>query len=177
MKRNTEFNDYVIYDLLGSISGITSRAMFGGYGIYKNGIIFGIIIDDILYLKVDVTNQKEYEKYGSSPFSYRNKGKEIKMSYWEVPEEILENREKITDWAEESYRINKGSSGQSPEVLSELVSLPPQADGRATRYFPFVGSSARKYERLPARVYAQAGFHISLALRRQYNWVQYWLLG
>ena len=126
MKRNTEFNDYVIYDLLGSISGITSRAMFGGYGIYKNGIIFGIIIDDILYLKVDVTNQKEYEKYGSSPFSYRNKGKEIKMSYWEVPEEILENREKITDWAEESYRINKGSSGQS---------LPACTRRRAPRYY------------------------------------------
>ncbi|MEK7115491.1 MAG: hypothetical protein AAB858_03075 [Patescibacteria group bacterium] len=50
----------------------------------------------------------------------------------------------------------KGSSGQSPEVLSELASLPPQADGRAARYSTCVGSSSRKCERLPARVYAQA---------------------
>ena len=166
MKRNTEFNDYVIYDLLGSISGITSRAMFGGYGIYKNGIIFGIIIDDILYLKVDVTNQKEYEKYGSSPFSYRNKGKEIKMSYWEVPEEILENREKITDWAEESYRINKGSSGQSPEVLSELVSL-AHTRGKPRGIFPLLAPRlGNMKDYLPACTRRRASIFLSPYVRQ-----------
>ena len=107
MKKDTGFHDYVVYDLLGDLPGITSRAMFGGHALYKDGIIFGMIIDDTVYFKVDTTNQKDYQKYGSSPFCYRNKGKEIKMSYWEVPEKILEDRALFADWAEESYFINK----------------------------------------------------------------------
>jgi len=76
MKSN-EFVEYITEDLLAELKGVTSRAMFGGYGIYKDGIIFGIIVDDELYFKVDDTNREEYEKMGSSPFVYRTKeGKE-----------------------------------------------------------------------------------------------------
>ena len=70
MKKDRSFHDYVIQDRLGKIPGITSRAMFGGWGVYKDGIIFAIIDDDQLYFKVDDQLQPEFEQLGSSPFVY-----------------------------------------------------------------------------------------------------------
>ena len=63
MKKDNSFHEYVMRDFLGDISGITSRAMFGGWGVYKDGTIFGIIFDGELYFKVDKSNfkiQKEF---------------------------------------------------------------------------------------------------------------------
>ncbi len=101
MKRNSEFHDYVVFDLLEGIPRITSRAMFSGYGIYKEGVIFAIIAEGQLYFKADETVKKEFEKEGSSPFTYEKKGgARVVMSYWLVPDEIMENREKFAEWFE-----------------------------------------------------------------------------
>ena len=108
----SDFHDYVIQDLMSHIPGIKSRVMFGGWGIYKDGVIFGIIADDELYFKVDETNRKKYEAAGSKPFTYdTKKRKKIVMSYWEVPPDILEDRDEIVRWVEESCRI----SGTKPK--------------------------------------------------------------
>lgn len=102
-----DFHEFVVHDALVNIDGITSRAMFGGYGLYKDGIIFGIIVDDELYFKVDDTNRKEYESFGSSPFTYEGKNrKKITMSYWKIPEEIIEDRERVSALAIQSLCIN-----------------------------------------------------------------------
>ncbi len=68
MKRDQSFHDYVVQDLLEKESGITSRAMFGGWGIYKNGLIFAINSDGELYFKVGDSNRADFEKVGSHPY-------------------------------------------------------------------------------------------------------------
>ncbi|MFA5877385.1 MAG: TfoX/Sxy family protein [Candidatus Paceibacterota bacterium] len=107
--QNKTFHDYVVGDLLSHMEGLGSRAMFGGYGLYLDGIIFGIIAEDALYLKVDDTNRKEYESFGSSPFTYQKKEKEYAMSYWVIPEEIMENRERLAELIMQSVHIQKQS--------------------------------------------------------------------
>lgn len=103
----SDFNDYVVKDLLADVEGIFSRAMFGGYGLYKDGIIFGIIADDELYLKVDKSNKDRFESFGSHPFEYDGKKhKKIAMSYWVVPEEVLENRSLVEELVFQSAEIN-----------------------------------------------------------------------
>ena len=75
---------------------------------YKEGVFFAIIVDDQLYFKVDDTNKKEYEKRGSKPFTYQASGrKRVSMSYWEVPAEILDDRQEVGRWAERSCEINR----------------------------------------------------------------------
>lgn len=82
--------------------------MFGGYGIYKDGIIFAIIAYDQLYFKVDDTNKADYEAHDSGPFVYDQGGhKQTTMSYWLVPEEIMENHEKVAEWMEKSVEISR----------------------------------------------------------------------
>lgn len=106
MKRS-DFVEYVVHDLLSEIRDVRAKAMFGGWGVYKGSVIFGIIVDDQLYFKVDKTSQPQYQERGSRPFTYDSRGKRISMSYWEVPAEIIDDREAINRWAEESYKINK----------------------------------------------------------------------
>ena len=113
MAQKNEFVEYVTADLLMELEGVSSRAMFGGYGIYVKGIIVGIIVDDELYLKVDESNKAEYQKMKSKPFVYKAKGgKKMEMSYWKIPADILEDQEELVRLAVDSYEINLKKAGE-----------------------------------------------------------------
>lgn len=98
--------NYVLQDVLGHIEGVLAKPMFGGYGLYRNGIIFGIIAYQQLYFKVDETSLPDYKRLGSEPFIYEAKGKKIALSYWLVPESVMEDPDHIEGWVEESLRIS-----------------------------------------------------------------------
>ncbi len=100
--------DYLEYilDLLSHCDSITSRAMFGGYGMYKNGVIFGIIANDELYFKVDQSNIELYKKYQSEAFTFKAKGRVSKMSYWKVPLLVMEDEAQLKNWLDQSYNIS-----------------------------------------------------------------------
>lgn len=105
---NYDFLDYVTDDLLSKLRDVTCKIMFGGFGLYQGPVFFAIIADDVLYFKVDDTNRAKYEAAGSKPFSYTTKsGKEVVMTYWQVPAQIMENKTKAAEWAMESVRINE----------------------------------------------------------------------
>ena len=108
MTKTDLFHEFVIGDLLADIPDITSKRMFGGYGIYKSGVIFAIIADGVLYFKVNESNKSDYEKYGSKPFTYKMPGgKRYAMSYSELPEEIMESREAVHEWVHKSIAASK----------------------------------------------------------------------
>lgn len=99
---------YYILDVLSPLGGIKTRKMFGGYGFYKNHIFFALIIEDVLYFKVDDTNKKDYEMYDAQPFSYAGKnGKTIVMSYWQVPVDILDNSIQLAIWVDKAVAAAK----------------------------------------------------------------------
>lgn len=99
---------HYILDLLLPLGNIKARKMFGGFGIYQNGIFFALIANNILYFKVDDANQSDYESFGSKPFSYTNKNdKLVSMSYWEVPINILENQDRLEEWVNNAVQAAK----------------------------------------------------------------------
>jgi DNA transformation protein len=99
MKKNNEFHDYVLLDLLSGFSSVTSRAMFGGYGIYKEAKIFAIIVAGELFFKADQESKKYFKGYGSQPFTYKKKDdKTYTMNYWLVPSHVIEDREQFAEW-------------------------------------------------------------------------------
>ncbi len=115
-KRDAEFYRYVTFDLMGDIPGITSRSMFGGYGIYQYGNFFALIADGELYFKVDDTTYKDYENRGSHPFRYSKGPKEVTLGYWTLPEQIMENKEALLDWVERAVIVAK--KAKAPKVRS-----------------------------------------------------------
>ncbi len=104
--RDESFKDYVL-DLFTDFGNVDVKSMFGGWGLYKDGIIFSIIINGELYLKVGDSNRKDYEDYGSRPFEYERKGKQVALPYWLLPEEIMEDRERLWQWTQKSVDLNR----------------------------------------------------------------------
>jgi len=70
-----------LLDLLAEFGPVESKAMFGGYGIYKQGRMFAIVVDDILYFKTDEKAKADFEAHGLKPFTYQRKNREISLSY------------------------------------------------------------------------------------------------
>ncbi|MEQ9449862.1 MAG: TfoX/Sxy family protein [Rhodospirillaceae bacterium] len=99
------FSDYVL-EQLEPFGGVTARRMFGGHGLFKGGLMFGLIADGELFFKVDDSNQPDFEAIKSQPFTFEKRGgKTARMSYWYVPEEIIENPGELKKWAAKAYGV------------------------------------------------------------------------
>jgi DNA transformation protein len=77
--------------------------MFGGAGLYRDGIMFGLASDGGIFLKADAETQGRFRAAGSRPFVYAKGGKEITMSYWSMPEEALDDSDELRGWAELAF--------------------------------------------------------------------------
>ena len=95
------FRDFVL-DQLNGLPGLTHRAMFGGYGLYQRETFFGIIHKGRLYFKVTPTTIALYKNHGMKPF--RPNPKQTLKTYYEVPVEIVENAERLAQWANPAAR-------------------------------------------------------------------------
>ena len=105
MSKNSEFIEY-IKETLEPFGNISTRSMFGGCGIYKNGLIFALIADNELYFKSDHNTATFFQTYGSEPFTYDNGKKLVQMSYWKVTPEVLENQEILQIWVDKAYAVS-----------------------------------------------------------------------
>ena len=98
MSVNPSYRAFVL-DQLSAAGAVTARSMFGGVGLYCQGLFFALIDDDTLYLKVDDATRPEFERLGSQPF--RPFGDESQgMQYYELPAEVLEDRSAVRPWVE-----------------------------------------------------------------------------
>jgi len=89
-----------VFRLFGPIS---LHRMFSGYGIYHDGIMFGLISQDTLYLKADAENSAAFRDQGLSQFEYVRQGKIIGLSYYQAPEIVLEDANEAALWARRSF--------------------------------------------------------------------------
>ena len=83
---------------------VETRKMFGGTGIFYQGLMIALEADDVLYLKTDAENIHEFERHGLSPFQYQKGEKTVKMSYSEAPAETLEDPFEMKVWAESANK-------------------------------------------------------------------------
>ncbi len=103
MAISDEFVDYVI-DQISTWAVVSVRKMFGGAGLYCDRTMFGLIDDDVAYLKVDDSNREDFLQAGSSPFQ-PFPDKNTIMSYYEIPADVLEDRDQLAIWAQRSLTI------------------------------------------------------------------------
>ena len=102
MKRVNEFVEHLheVFRLFGSIH---SKPMFGGYGIYHQGLMIGLVANDTLYLKTDALSAPQFSEAGCMPFEYTKNGTTMKMSYASAPIELFDDPEMAKDWASLAY--------------------------------------------------------------------------
>jgi DNA transformation protein len=98
MPSSPQFRDRMLGILL-AFGPVVARPMFGGYGLYMDGLMFGLIANDRLYFKADDGNRQDFEQAGMQPFSYPGKSRPINLSYWEVPPDVMADPLTLADWA------------------------------------------------------------------------------
>ncbi|MCB5184718.1 TfoX/Sxy family protein [Methylobacillus gramineus] len=98
----SEFVTY-LQEMLQDLGSLHARRMFGGYGLYHDGLMFALIADDTLYLKADDESRPHFEALGLPCFEYRRQERIVKMSYYQAPADMLEEREQATLWAKRAY--------------------------------------------------------------------------
>ncbi|MEO8002949.1 MAG: TfoX/Sxy family protein [Arenimonas sp.] len=102
MAKDDAYIEY-LQELLEPLGKISAKKMFGGRGIYCNGVIMGLVIDEALYLKVDEQTKHLFMTAGCEPFVYEMKNKQVAMSYWSVPDDAMESSEQMLPWAKHAY--------------------------------------------------------------------------
>ncbi|HEX6751788.1 MAG TPA: TfoX/Sxy family protein [Longimicrobium sp.] len=91
-----EYREFVL-EQLGRVTPVTARGMFGGVGIYADGLFFALMDDDTTYLKVDDSNRGDFEAAGMRQFSPFDDPKMV-MQYYELPADVIEDADALRPW-------------------------------------------------------------------------------
>ena len=97
-----EFVDYVV-ELMSGWATVSVRKMFGGYGLYREGLMFALIAEDELFLKTDADNLAKFERAGSHPFVYQNQSRAVQLSYWSAPPASLDSPAEMGEWCQSAF--------------------------------------------------------------------------
>jgi DNA transformation protein len=92
-----------LQELLEKWGEVTARRMFGGHGLYHEGLMFAIVMDNRLYLKADDQNRNDFEALGLTPFTYPMKDREVALSYWSAPDAIFDDPSQAVHWARAAW--------------------------------------------------------------------------
>jgi DNA transformation protein len=97
-----------------SFGPVSIRNMFSGAGVYAEGVMFAILVNDTLYLKADAVSARDFAAEGKAPFASRRKGRApIHMSYWEVPDRLLEDPDELAVWARRAHAVALAAKNKS----------------------------------------------------------------
>ena len=140
MSVSDNYRTYII-DQLGALSGLSTRRMFGGLGLYSGEWFFALIDDDVLYFKVDDANREEYTSRGMKAFMPFPG--QPSLGYFQVPEDVIEEAEDLARWARRSVEV-----AQRAGVKKKRVRLKPdpQKKSKTART-----SKTAKQRKTPAR--------------------------
>jgi len=103
-----------LLELLTPVGEPTARRMFGGWGLYVDGVMVVLVADEMAFLKVDDESKPAFTAAGSSPFLYSHKGREISMSYWSVPDAALDSPEAMQPWAQLALEAARRKAAAKP---------------------------------------------------------------
>jgi DNA transformation protein len=98
----SEFVEHLA-EIFESFGEIRSRRMFGGYGIYHDELMFGLVAGDVLYLKADSRSAPSFTERGLAAFEYIKQGKPTRLSYYQAPEEIFDDPDAARLWAVRAF--------------------------------------------------------------------------
>ena len=119
-----------VQELLEDWAPVSARRMFGGHGLYHEGLMFAIVMDQWLYLKAEEVNRPEFEALGLTPFTYAMKGKDVALSYWAAPDAIFDASEDAVQWAQSAWaaalrgHLAKAKAIEKAKVRRQRKSLP-----------------------------------------------------
>jgi DNA transformation protein and related proteins len=104
-----------VAEMFSAFGAVDVRRMFGGAGVYADGVMFALAHDDILYLKADDQTRGAFEREGQGAFTYATRGgKRAMMSYWRVPERLYDDPDELALWARDACEAARRARTKKP---------------------------------------------------------------
>jgi len=104
-------------DLFTGFGSVEPRRMFGGVGLFREGLMFGLVIDDVLYFKTGESNRSDFEAAGMAPFAYDTKtGRRTLTSYWQAPADLFDDADAFAAWAHRAFEAALAAEAARPKV-------------------------------------------------------------
>ena len=133
-----------VRDLFAQFRPVTMKRLFGGAGLYADGLIFGLVFDGAIFLKVDESSIPDFEREGSKPFVYsraKSPGRigRHSMSYWRLPERLYDDPDELVVWADVRWRLRSarslrradGPNRNGQEARNKIRATPSDAIGQS----------------------------------------------
>lgn len=128
MPLSPRFTDYVL-ELLAGFGRLEAKRMFGGAGLYHDGVMFAILDDDVVYFWVDDALEADLKAQGSVPWSYSQKsdGAVREMGYWRMPETAADDPDEAVSIAKRAFAAalaRKAVRAKAPAKRKPAVKSP-----------------------------------------------------
>lgn len=117
---SAEYREFISEQLEG-FGPVTVKRMFGGAGVFREGLMFGLISDELLYFKVDDATRPDFEAEGTSPFTYQKNGKAMALAYWRIPERLYDDADELTEWAHRAFAVALRADARKPQRQRKRV--------------------------------------------------------
>ncbi len=103
-------------ELFAPVGSVQLKRMFGGLGAFSDGLMFAIIIADVIYLKSDAETRAAFEAEGCAPFVYpRKDGRAVSLSYWRMPERLIDEPDEFVVWSRQAMAVARRADAAKSE--------------------------------------------------------------
>lgn len=127
-------------DALRPLGPVMAKRMFSGAGLFCDGLMFGLIFGDTLYLKADAQSQAAFVAEGMTPFVYEAKGRQVSLGYWRAPERLLDEPDDLVAWSRIALAVArnkaraKANAGRTPKAARKASpKADPKPEGKPRR--------------------------------------------
>jgi DNA transformation protein len=100
-------NAEAIRELFSEVLPVTVRRMFGGHGVYADGIMFALESGGEIFLKADEQTIPGLQAEGSSRFIYPMRGREVSLPYWRLPERCYDEPDELKGFVEAAVEVSR----------------------------------------------------------------------
>lgn len=97
MKADSSFLTFVL-EVFAPLGRLSARRMFSGHGLFQDGLMFRLVFQEQLYLKVDAQSRPQFEAAGLQPFTYARQGKPVALSFHRAPESVFDEPDQARLW-------------------------------------------------------------------------------
>ena len=118
MANDAEFVRRCLF-LLSSLGPVEAKRMFGGHGLFLDGIMLALLASNRLFLKCDDETTGAFAAAGSKPFTYQRGGKATAMSYWSAPEAAMSDPGAMEPWAAHAASAARRAAQKKPRRNSQ----------------------------------------------------------
>jgi DNA transformation protein len=106
-------------DLFAPFGKVKLRRMFGAEGLFRDGLMFGIVYQERIYFKTSEDSRQAFIAEGASPLYYKFKNAEgVLTSYYELPDRLYDDPDELTEWARTAFAVARNKSAVKRKIGS-----------------------------------------------------------